>query len=151
MTPPMNDCIERVLREYKFDLPSTALSSLRVTPEIVTDPGPKLQELLAQKDVARSTHLREELDAYAASFAEAHGLQLSFTKRAAEEIVDRCVEAGLSVRGYFDVHFRDLEYGLKLLARNTGKSAFTVTVRLVERPGEELARLVTNSFRAKDP
>jgi hypothetical protein len=139
--------LERVFRDYKFDLPSTSVKSFEVTADIVREPGSALAEVLRMGERERRKALHDQVARFARVFQDRHGLKHVIEKDAAEIIVDRCLHDGLSVGDYCAEHYRDLEYGLKLIARNTGQSAFTLTRKLAENPSEELSRRVARSFQ----
>ena len=44
--------------------------------------------------------------------------------------------------------FHDLEYGLRLIDRNTGRTTFRMTRRFVEEPDSELASRIARSFQS---
>jgi len=50
----------------------------------------------------------------------------------------------------FAERFHDFEYGLKLIARNTGRSTFTITKKLVDDPGGELSKRIAKSYQSRD-
>jgi hypothetical protein len=64
-----------------------------------------------------------------------------------EAIIDLCVKEKRSVRNVFAARFHDFEYGIKLIARNTGKPTFNITKRFVGNPAEELSRRIADSFK----
>ena len=139
--------IEKILRGYKFELPSTAIRAFDLTEEAVENPVTALAELLKKKETARREMLDEEIDQFIAEFEKQHGLAVSVDKGGRELIIEMCVERDKSVRGFCAEHFRDLEYGLKLVARNTGQTTFKISRRFVKNPSEELSRRIAKSFR----
>jgi ATP-dependent Clp protease ATP-binding subunit ClpX len=139
--------LERVFRDFKFELPSTAIKSFDVDEHTIRSPAETLTELLKKKDSARRDLLKEEVRTFTEQFEKEHGLQLSFTRDAIEAIIDVCVEEKRSVRNFFSVRFHDFEYGLKLIARNTGKTGFNVTKRFVGNPAAELSKRIAESFK----
>ncbi|MDA1044154.1 MAG: AAA family ATPase, partial [Verrucomicrobia bacterium] len=138
--------LERIFRDFKYELPSTPIRTLEVSAATVNDTANELKRVLRQKETARRELLMNELTRYIEIFKEEHGVKLSFTKDAAEALLDICVEKGKSVRAVCDERFRDFEYGLKLIMRNTGRTTFAVTRKLVEDPSEELSKRIAKSF-----
>jgi ATP-dependent Clp protease ATP-binding subunit ClpX len=139
--------LERLFRNFKYELPSTPIRSLDVTKDTVSDPEAALKRVMDHTDSARRDILREELDLYISGFAEAFGIKLSFTKDAAEALLDICTRKGKSVRAECDDRFRDFEYGVKLITRNTGRMSFSVTRKLVENPSDEISKRIAKSFQ----
>ncbi len=139
--------LERVCRDFKYELPSTPIRSLEVTAETVNNTTDELKRVLRQRESARREMLQQELERYIAAFKDEHGVKLSFPKDAAEVLLDMCIDTGKSVRGLCEDRFRDFEYGLKLIARNTGRTTFSVTRKLIENPSEELSKRIAKSFQ----
>jgi endopeptidase Clp ATP-binding regulatory subunit ClpX len=142
--------LERALRDFKFELPSTGLRSLSVTPETLDDPQGQVARLLNDTDSIRHDELRRQLGDFVSEFARESELRLSFAKGADDVVVALCEEAGQPMAMFCRAHFRDLEYGLKLVARNTGCSEFCISKRMARNPDKELSRLVAESFKTKD-
>jgi endopeptidase Clp ATP-binding regulatory subunit ClpX len=139
--------LERVFRDFKFELPSTAIKSFDADENTIKSPDKTLNELMKKKESARRELLKEEIKVFSEQFTKEHGLQLTFTKDAVEAIIDLCVKEKRSVRNVFAARFHDFEYGIKLIARNTGKPTFNITKRFVGNPAEELSRRIADSFK----
>jgi len=142
--------MERVLRHYKFELPSTAFKTLEIDRAVIEHPERVLKDLLGRKETAQRVILRGELEALAGKFEKEHGLKLTFTREALEALAEVCETEHRAPREEFAGRFKDLEYGLKLIARNTGKNQFRITKGLVQDPAAELSRWVAKSF-GKEP
>ncbi|MBA4388198.1 MAG: ATP-dependent protease [Verrucomicrobia bacterium] len=142
--------LERILRDFKFELPSTPVKSFQLSGRTVETPGESLQELLQNKESLANESLRAELLAYVEEFLKEHGMKLVFSKDAEDQILKICAAANLAVRGFCRERFKDLEYGLDLIARNTGRTSFTITRRFIENPREELSARIAKSFEKRD-
>ena len=139
--------LEKLFRDYKFELPSTAIRSFEIDDAAVEEPKAHLTELLKSPSSARRTILESDVTAFVETFQEAHGLKLSMGKDAVAAIVGACIEQDVSVTRFCAEHFHDLEYGLRLISRNTGRTSFNITRRFVENPGRELSRRIAQSFK----
>ncbi|MDI6774994.1 MAG: AAA family ATPase [Verrucomicrobiota bacterium] len=139
--------LERILRNYKFELPSAGIRSFAMDEQAVTEPARVLADALKQGETSRRARVVEDLAEFARRFEAEHGLSLAFNRAAAERLAEQCVEGNRTVAELFRDRFRDLVYGLKLVSRNTGRTAFTITKRLADNPAEELSRWVAESFR----
>jgi hypothetical protein len=62
-------------------------------------------------------------------------------------MIDICLKENLTVLGFCRGRFRDLEYGITLISRNTNKHSFRITKKFVMNPGQELSKWVAKSFR----
>ncbi|MFU8780276.1 MAG: AAA family ATPase [Kiritimatiellia bacterium] len=140
--------LERTLRNYKFELPSTAVEVLSVTAEMICNPEPHLAEILRGAGDSRRPDLVAELDAFLASFEREHGVTLQVSQAVADELLDDCIAADQSLAQYWKEHFADMEYGFRLLASNTGKKQFRLTKTFIRAPGKTLSDWVAKSFAA---
>jgi len=138
---------ERVFRNFKFELPSTKIKRFEVTPEIVDNPVVNLEKLEAEQ--ARQEHimLRQMVHEFARRFRESHGLVLRFTDEAADLLVARAREQNQPVREFCATQFKDFQFGLRLIAANSGQTEFTVDVEAAKDPQKALSEWVVKNYR----
>jgi len=140
--------LERVFRDFKFELPSLPIKTLEADRRLVDSPEQSLNDLLAHKESLRQDILKEQLKCYAQAFEKEHGIKLKFTAEAANRVVKACIADDKSVNVFCRERLHDIEYAVRLITRNTGKQAFTVTAGIVDNPGEELSKRVAKSFQS---
>ena len=138
---------ERVFRDLKFELPSTHVKRFVVTRELVDDPRAELQKLLAEHEKEERVVMRQLVHEFGQRFQEAHGLKLAFTEEAADALVGLALEHGKTVRDLCAEKFKDYQFGLKLIAQNTGRKDFTIDANAVAAPDRVLSEWVVNSYR----
>jgi endopeptidase Clp ATP-binding regulatory subunit ClpX len=138
--------IERVLRGFKYELPSTSVKTLTVSAETVADPAGALQNLLQVPPHPPATEYAGGREAFCREFERASGIALTFPPAACEAFAEACRLAGVSGEEFCRTHFADFEHAFKLAARQTGKRAFRVSAAMVRNPKRELARLVARCF-----
>lgn len=138
---------ERVFRDLKFELPSTHVKRFVVTRELVDDPRAELVNLLAESAKEEHVVMRQLAHEFAARFREAHGLTIRFTDDAAEYLVEQAIAQSISVRDLCAMRFKDFQFGLKLIAQNTGQQEFTLDRVAVEVPDKVLSDWVVASYR----
>jgi endopeptidase Clp ATP-binding regulatory subunit ClpX len=139
--------MEKVFRNYKFQLPSTAIKSFEATRETVMDPDAALKSLVhAHRDTERLL-LRDEIAGFIRQFKERHGLDISFSDEAIDLLIEMSITQDKSIRALCGQKFRDFQHGLKIIANNTGQSSFIITPKIVENPDEELSKLIVESFK----
>ena len=141
--------LEKVLRDFKFELPSTPLKSFRITRKTVVDPRHSLDDLLGKTAELQMEFLRGEVAEFARSFEKAGGFRLDFTPTAVEALVSLSIATGKPARAVCEEKFRDLQHGLTLVSKNTGLTAFPVTKKMVDDPDRQLSLLIAKSFRSK--
>lgn len=141
--------LEKTLRDYKFELPSTTRRDLSVAADMIQHPGRCLKELLKTAGDSRLQDLEVELDAFLAAFEEDHGITLQVSKTVSELLLKECLAANQPLAQYWQAHFADMEYGFRLLASNTGKKKFRLTKQFMQDPGKTLSDWVARSFSEK--
>ena len=138
---------ERVFREIKFELPSTAVKRFVVTPELVEDPAAELKKILTDPKSEEHIVARQLVEEFARRFQELHGIKIRFTEAAAEMLVNEAVEKKQSVRDLCAKRFKDFQFGLKLIAQNSGPQEFVIDRDAVEAPDKVLSDMVIASYR----
>jgi hypothetical protein len=141
---------ERVFREIKFELPSTHVKRFVVTRELVDHPGAELQKLLAEHQHEERLIARQLVNEFALRFQEQHGLKMKFTEKAADLLVSHALEQGKQFRDLCAERFKDYQFGLKLVAQNTGRNEFEIDEAAVEAPDKILSDWVVASYRKKE-
>jgi endopeptidase Clp ATP-binding regulatory subunit ClpX len=138
---------ERVFRDLKFELPSTHVRRFVVTRELVDDPRAELAKLLDESAKEERVVMRQLAHEFAARFRETHGLAIRFTEEAAEWLVEQALAQSVPVREFCATRFKDFQFGLKLIAQNTGQQEFTLDRPAAEMPDKILSDWVVASYR----
>ena len=142
--------LERVLRPFKFELPSTSVKELQVSAELIDDPQATLEGLIEdQGDEQRRIYMQDVRD-FAERFQEEHGLELVFTKPAIDLLITESMQADKTVRALCDQKFKDFQYGLKLVHKNTGQNRFEIGPDAAADPDAELSQWVLKSYERSD-
>lgn len=90
------------------------------------------------------------LEVFSEDFARENGLRLVFEAVAVSAIGDLCREQEVRVLQFCREHFHDYQFGLKLIEKNTGQKAFTITAEAVANPGRFLSDAVVASYRGDE-
>ncbi|MBI2948235.1 MAG: AAA family ATPase [Verrucomicrobia bacterium] len=138
---------ERVFRDFKYELPSTKVKRFVVNQELVENPRAGLDRVLDQQAMEETAVGHQLVNDFANRFTELHGLRIRFTEAAAGLLVAAALEQGLSVRDQCSSKFKDFQFGLKLIAQNTGQREFTIDRDAVEAPDKILSDWVVKSYR----
>ncbi|MBM3882422.1 MAG: AAA family ATPase [Verrucomicrobia bacterium] len=142
---------ERLFRDFKFELPSTPVQRFVVTHELVDRPAASLQTLLAQHASEERVVMRQLVHHFAERFFHDHNLRLHFTEPAADALVQLAQERRQPVRDLCAQHFKDFQFGLKLIAQNTGRTEFQIEADTVAAPDKTLSDWVVASYRNRTP
>jgi ATP-dependent Clp protease ATP-binding subunit ClpA len=138
---------ERVFRDIKFELPSTHVKRFVVTRELVEDPAGELKKILSDPSQEERIVARRVVEEFARRFQENHGMKIRFTEAATDLLVNEAVEKGQSVRDLCATRFKDFQFGLKLIFKNSGQQEFTIDADAVHTPDKILSDWVVASYR----
>jgi ATP-dependent Clp protease ATP-binding subunit ClpX len=138
---------ERTFRNFKFELPSTDVKRFVVTDALVDNPDAALEQLLTEHEREARTVMHQLVREFGRRFEETHGLEIEFTDEAADRLVKEALEANRTVRDLCAEKFKDFEFGLKLIAQNSGGKKFTLDAEAVDAPDKFLSALVVSSYR----
>ncbi|MEC7862039.1 MAG: ATP-dependent protease, partial [Verrucomicrobiota bacterium] len=76
-----------------------------------------------------------------------HGVRIEFSEDAVTALGERAVKEGTRPLQLCEFLFKDYQFGLKLIQKNTGKAKFTVNSEAVADPDSYLSSIVVNSYR----
>ena len=138
---------ERVFRNFKYELPSTKIRRFEVTREVVENSGKALQTILAEEQREGRSMSRRMVHEFGERFYDSHKLKLTFTEEAADLLAQQAERDNIPVRDLVATKFKDYQFGLKLIAQNTGQSSFVVEVGVVDDPNKTLSEWVVASYR----
>ena len=83
-------------------------------------------------------------------FGEQHGYRFRFSPGAVEAILAKSVEKNISARDLCEGLFKDYQFGLGLIHRNSGQTDFEIPAEAVESPDRVLSQWVVASHRTQD-
>ena len=138
---------ERVFREIKFELPSTNVKRFVVTGELVDDPAAELQKILADPSQEERIVARRLVEEFALRFQENHKMIIKFTEPATQLLVNEALEKSQSVRDLCANRFKEFQFGLKMIAQNSGQQEFVIDTDAVQTPEKVLSDWVVASYR----
>jgi ATP-dependent Clp protease ATP-binding subunit ClpX len=141
---------ERLMREFKYQLPGTGVRTLEVTPAVLDDPSATIEVLLkAGEEEARQAQ-RMVVDQFAERFGEQHGFVFRFSSEAVTAILAKASEKNISARDLCESLFKDYQFGLGLICRNSGQSEFVIPPEAVDAPDRVLSQWVVASYRTNE-
>ncbi|HTG43459.1 MAG TPA: ATP-dependent protease, partial [Verrucomicrobiae bacterium] len=138
---------ERAFRDLKFELPSTDVRRFVVDQALVDTPRVELEKLLAAHAQEAHGVMRQLVDEFAVRFEKDHGLKIGFTEAAAEQLIHLASQRSVPLRQLCAERFKDYQFGLKLISKNTGVLEFTLDLPAVEDPDKTLSEWVVASYR----
>lgn len=141
---------ERLLRDFKFELPGTAISELTIDATLVEDPATALGKLRESAGAIGDTKLVGEINSFRRQFAEEHGIRLVFEPDAVAAVNDACSAQNVNGLQFCTERFRDFQFGAKLIQKNTGQDTFSLSRSAIEDPDRWLSNLVVASYGDRD-
>jgi len=139
--------LERVLRNFKFELPSTAVKSFKIDRATIAEPRHTLDLILKQNAARQCDVLKADVAAFAARFQKDYGFELAFDEQAVERLIELSLSADKTIRALCEDKFRDFHHGLKLIARDGEQRRFVITRDVVDAPDKVLSRWVVDRFK----
>jgi ATP-dependent protease Clp ATPase subunit len=137
---------EKLFRDYKYYLAGSGLSQLRVTAALVREPKRVLDQLLAEGQKLEVQTLEAGARQFAEKFKSDHGLELVFEEPAVRRLVERAQAERMTMSDLCAHLFRDYQFGLSLIRKNTRQTRFVVNAEAVDAPDKFLSELVVRSY-----
>ena len=140
---------EKVLRNYKFELPSTGISEFVVTADVVDDSDNLLHKIIEDGVYNQNSISREYVRRYETQFNIDHGLEIQFDVDATDAICERVVTQEKTVKQLCDEIMTSCQHGLNLIKQNTGQTSFQFPIQVVENPDPVLEEWIRASYKTK--
>ena len=138
---------ERVLRDFKFELPGTSVTELRINAELLNNTSEVLEEYKKKGLEMNAGKVIREMKMFASEFHRQHGVKINFSDDAVSAVSERSLAKGTSPLNECNSLFKDYQFGLKLIQKNTGKEDFLITADAVVDPDSFLSSMVVSSYR----
>lgn len=140
--------MEHLFRDYKFELPSTAIKHFEVTTDMIENPAECLKALKAKNAHLQTAVWENDVKRFAAAFEKAHGFTLEFKPLAVEALIEEADEHELTIQSLCENKFKDFEHGLTIINRNTGQTVFKLGKLAIQNPDKELSKWVVRSIES---
>ena len=136
---------EKLFRDYKYHLAGSGLTQLRVSTELVREPKRVLERLMAEGHKQEEAALVQSAHAFADQFRNEHGLEIRFDDAAVQRLVERAHAERMTMPEMCAHLFKDYQFGLSLIHKNTGQTSFELDREAVDAPDKFLSDLVVRS------
>jgi len=138
---------ERILREFKYELPSLNLKKFEVTESLITSPEQHLKKLLEDHQPMGDMHSRaNEIEEFSLSFFDQHHMNLLFTEDAINLICEEADTQNITPLERCKSVFKSYEHGLKLVQQNSGQNEFLITDEVVKNSRDALEKWIRESY-----
>ncbi len=137
--------LERLFRDYKFELPSTAIKSFEVTPDMIADPLASLKALKKANAHLQKDVWLNDIKRFAAHFEAQHGFTLEFKPLGHDALIEEATQTGRTIQSLCEEKFKDYKHGLSIIHNNSGQTVFKIGKLAVTNPDRELSNWVVRS------
>ena len=137
---------EKLFRDYKYYLAGSGLTQLRVTADLVREPQRVLDRLKVEGHKLEAQMLEAGARQFAAKFNSEHGLEIVFDETAIRRLVERAQAERMTMSDLCAHFFKDYQFGLNLIKKNTGQTRFVLDAGAIDAPDKFLSDLVVQSY-----
>lgn len=140
---------EKVLRDFKYELPSTGIKRFVITPSLIDNPSMELQHMLKNPDYIDQEFVVLQIQSFEKDFSSKHGVRIHFDESAQNWIAKTYHQDSISVERLCHEQLKNYEYGLTLIRQNSGKEDFVITLEVLNHPKEILDQWIKDSYAGK--
>jgi ATP-dependent Clp protease ATP-binding subunit ClpX len=137
---------EKLFRDYKYYLAGSGLSQMRVTVDLVREPKRVLKRLMAEGQRQEAVTLEGSARQFAEKFKAEHGIEIVFDEAAVRRLLQRAQRERMKMEELCAHLFKDFQFGLSLISKNTGQRKFVLDAAAVDAPDKFLSELVVQSY-----
>jgi ATP-dependent Clp protease ATP-binding subunit ClpX len=137
---------EKLFRDYKYYLAGSGVSQLRVTIDLVREPKRVLERLMAEGHKHEEVTLVANARQFADKFENEHGIEIVFDDTALRRLIERAQQERMTMEELCAHLFKDFQFGLSLINKNTGRTKFVLDAAAVDAPDRFLSELVVKSY-----
>jgi ATP-dependent Clp protease ATP-binding subunit ClpX len=136
---------EKLFRDYKYHLAGSGLTQLRISAELVREPKRVLDRLMEEGHKQEEAALAQSAVSFADRFGNEHGLEISFDEAALARLIERAHAERMTMTDLCAHLFKDYQFGLSLIQKNTGQKTFILNREAIDAPDKFLSDLVVQS------
>src|SRR5881296_1655069 len=137
---------EKLFRDYKYYLAGSGLTQLRVSAGLVREPKRVLDQLMAEGQKLEAQTFEAGVRQFAAEFKNEHRVEVVFDETAVRRLVERAQTERMTMSDLCAHLFKDYQFGLNLIRKNTGRTKFVINAEAVDAPDKFLSELVVQSY-----
>src|SRR5881296_3478468 len=137
---------EKLFRDYKYYLAGSGLTQLRVSAGLVREPQRVLDRLRVEGHKLEAQMLETGARQFAEKFSSEHGLEIVFDETAVRRLMKRAQAERMTMSDLCAHLFKDYQFGLNLIKKNTGHTKFVLDAGAIDAPDKFLSELVVQSY-----
>ncbi|HBM15747.1 MAG TPA: ATP-dependent protease [Lentisphaeria bacterium] len=139
--------IEKIFRNFKYELPSIGVTDFNASHETVTDPEASLKKIIFESTDSHYISLKNDIDKFVQQFAVDNAVILKFNKQAEKVLIDEAISSGKTIYTLCSMKFKDYPYGLKLISGSLEGNTLNVTAKMIKDPDKELSAIISDFYK----
>ena len=140
--------LEQLFRDFKFELPSTAIKHFKVDLDTVESPHSYLEVLKKENAPLQNDVWIADIKRFASQFKEEHGYTLEFKPLAMKALIEETAEKDRTIQSLCEEKFKSFEHGLSIIHRNTSQTVFKIGKLTIQNPDKELSKWIVRSIKS---
>jgi ATP-dependent Clp protease ATP-binding subunit ClpX len=137
---------ERTFREYKYNLPHSAVKDLELSARLVNTPDEVLGEILKDSKVIELAQMDLAFEKIADEWSKRNGIQIRLQPEAARLLSQKTLDSSDNPEHVFEEIFKDYEHGLNLIRRTQGIQQFEITADVIRDPRATLDQWIRSYY-----
>jgi ATP-dependent Clp protease ATP-binding subunit ClpX len=113
---------------------------------VVREPAKVLDRLMAEGHQQERAALQHDAQIFAEHFSREHNVEMRFDESALGRLVVRAEAERMTMNELCAHLFKDFQFGLSLIRKNTGRTEFVLDAAAVDAPDKFLSDLVLRSY-----
>jgi len=112
----------------------------------VREPQRVLEQLMVEGHKLEAQMLEAGAREFAEKFSSEHGSEIIFDESAIRRLVERAQAERMTMSDLCAHLFKDFQFGLSLIKKNTGQTQFVLNAAAIDGPDKFLSELVVQSY-----
>lgn len=137
---------EGILRDFKYELPSSRVKKLVLNMQMIQDGRVLLDDLLADDREVLKKQVREEIKAFEEAFHRKHLIIIEFDEPARETITKIVIEDERDTAQYLENLLKDYPYGLSLILKKKHLDKIVLNSDVLKDPKAALDALIKEHY-----
>jgi endopeptidase Clp ATP-binding regulatory subunit ClpX len=139
--------LERLLRDFKYELPDSGVTSFTVDPALVKEPHAYLTCLLKHGSAEKERTLIIAARQFMQQFSEQHKVQVEASESALIRLAQQAIRERITMCELCEKLFKDYQFGLHLIQKGKLESTkLVLPEEAIDNPEEYLSKLVAQSY-----
>lgn len=139
--------MEKIFRNFKYELPSIGTDCFHATFETVKDPEEALEKVISESADSHYASLKKDIAKFIEQFALENTIILKFNKQSEKALIDEAMALGKTIYTLGAMKFKDYPYGIKLVSGSLEKNTLNVTLKMIKDPDKELAAIISDFYK----